>query len=217
MQQYFIIFVIRQNQLNITLYHEQQYNFVNKQLLSKLQIAYNKGIDCILKTQINDAGAPTAWCQQYDEVTLQPAWARKFEPPSICNKESANIVLFLMSIDHPDKKIMDAIRFAVKWFQESSIKNTRYVTVKAPRMVTPYRISENDRIAVTDSTAPLIWTRYYELKTHRPMFSDRNSKTVYSLNEVSRERRSGYGWYVYSPQEVLDKYPEWEKKWVKRQ
>ena len=195
---------------------KQQYDFVNEELRSKLQMAYNKGIDCILKTQINDAGEPTAWCQQYDEVTLQPAWARKFEPPSICNKESAGIVLFLMSIEHPEKKVIDAIKYAVKWFQESSIKNTKYVTVKAPRMVTPYRISETDRIVVTDSTAPLIWTRYYELKTHRPMFSDRNSKTVYSLSEVSRERRSGYGWYVYSPQDVLDKYPEWEKKWIKR-
>ena len=24
----------------------------------------------------------------------------------------------------------------------------------------------------------------------------------------------GYGWYTYSPQQVLDKYPEWQKKWA---
>ena len=63
-----------------------------------------------IKSQINDAGQPTAWCQQHDEVSLQPAWARKFEPPSICNGESAGLVTFLMSIDHPDKEIITAVR-----------------------------------------------------------------------------------------------------------
>jgi hypothetical protein len=31
---------------------------------------------------------------------------------------------------------------------------------------------------------------------------------------VSRERRSGYGWYTYAPQNVLKKYPKWQKKWA---
>ena len=65
-----------------------------------------------------------------------------------------------------------------------------------------------------DSTAAPIWTRYYELKTHRPMFGNRDSKVVYSLTEVARERRDGYGWYTYSPQEVLNKYPNWLQRWA---
>jgi PelA/Pel-15E family pectate lyase len=193
---------------------QSQYDFINSVLHKKLENAYNKGFDCIIKTQINDAGKPTAWCQQYDEVTLKPAWARKFEPASICNKESSDLVIFLMSIDHPSKKIIDAVQNAVVWFQDSKIYNTREKTIKAPRVVTPYRVSETDKIVLTDSTAPPIWTRYYELNTHRPIFCDRNSKIVYTLAEVSRERRAGYGWYLYSPQEVLDKYPEWRKKWA---
>ena len=190
-----------------------QYAFVDDKLRKRLAAAYGKGMDCILRTQINDAGRPTAWCQQYDEVSLQPAWARKFEPPSICNKESADLVLFLMSIDHPDRKIVAAIEDAVAWFRDSRIYYTRVKTIPAPRLVTPFRISTSDRIVVTDSTAPPIWTRYYELKTHRPLFCNRDSKVVYSLAEVLRERRDGYGWYTYDPQEVLDKYPEWEAKW----
>ena len=189
-----------------------QYSFINDTMRNRLQSAYNKGIDCILKTQINDAGKPTAWCQQYDEVTLQPAWARKFEPPCICNKESSSLVLFLMSIDHPSKEICDAIENAVTWFNESIIHNTLVKSIEAPRVQTPYKISTHDRIVVTDSTAPAIWTRYYELKTHRPMFCNRDSKVVYSLAEVARERRDGYGWYSYAPQEVLNKYKEWKKK-----
>lgn len=74
--------------------NQPQYAFIDGQHRAKLIAAYNKGLDCILKTQINDNGKPTAWCQQYDEVKLTPAWARKFEPPSICNGESSGIVLF---------------------------------------------------------------------------------------------------------------------------
>ena len=204
------IMVLLKNILDV----EPQYDFVDNALQIKLKVAFNKGLECVIKTQINDNGTPTAWCQQYDEVTLLPAWARKFEPASICNKESSELVLFLMSIDHPQKEIIDAVQNAVKWFHESVIKNTAYITVPAPRVVTSYRISETDRIAVVDSTAKPIWARFYELKTHKPIFCDRNSKIVYSLAEVGRERRSGYGWYVNSPQEVLKKYPAWENKWI---
>lgn len=193
---------------------EPQYALVDAKLRTKLKVAYNKGLDCIVKTQINDAGKPTAWCQQYDEVTLQPAWARKFEPPCICNKESASLVEFLMSIDHPSKEIIDAIQNAVVWFDESIIHNTTVKTIPAPKKLTPYKISVSDRVVVIDSSAPPIWTRYYELKTHRPMFCNRDSKVVYSLAEVARERRDGYGWYNYEPQKVLKIYPKWQQKWA---
>lgn len=194
--------------------NQPQYSFINEAYRAKVKVAFDKGLDCIVKTQINDAGKPTAWCQQYDERSLQPAWARKFEPPSICNKESADLVLFLMSFDQPAKPVIDAVQNAVAWFQDSKIYNTRVNVIPAPIMHTPYRVSVTDRVVVTDPTAPPIWTRYYELKTHRPLFCNRDSKVVYTLAEVDRERRDGYGWYTYSPQKVLDQYPAWQKKWA---
>ena len=190
------------------------YLFIDAEHREKLVTAYNKGLDCILKTQINDAGNPTAWCQQYDEVTLQPAWARKFEPPSICNGESADLVLFLMSINHPSQVIINAVQNSVVWFQDSKIYNTKVKSIPAPRLVTPFRVSTTDKVVVTDSAAPPIWARYYELNTHKPIFCDRNSKIVYSLAEITRERRDGYSWYNYKPQKVLNSYPKWQKKWV---
>jgi len=191
-----------------------QYDYLDAKYRKKVGDAFTKGLDCIVKTQINDAGVPTAWCQQYDEHTLQPAWARKFEPASISNGESSGIVLFLMSIDHPDAHVIDAVQNAVKWFQDSKIYNTKVMTVPAPTMQTPFRTSTTDRVVVADSTAPPIWTRYYELKTHRPLFCNRDSKVVYSLAEVERERRDGYAWYTYAPQKVLDRYAAWQKKWA---
>lgn len=193
---------------------ESLYDFIDDKLRARIIKAYEKGIDCILKTQIIDNGALTAWCQQHDEVTLAPAWARKFEPPSICNGESSGLVLFLMSIDHPDQKIINAIQAAVRWFENSKIYNTRIKTVKADTLVTNYRISTTDRVVVTDSAAPPVWTRYYELGTHKPLFCNRDSKVVYSLAEVERERRDGYAWYTYAPERVLELYAQWQKKWA---
>lgn len=191
-----------------------EFAFVDSEIRQYCVLAYQKGLDCILKTQIVDHGKLTAWCQQHDEVTLQPAWARAFEPPCICNGESAGIVLFLMSIDHPDSKVVKAIQEAVKWFHESKIMNTRVEIVNAPTENSKYKSYSIDRVVVNDEKAQPIWTRYYELGTHKPLFCDRNSKFLYSMAEVSRERRVGYAWYTYAPQEILNKYPSWQSKWA---
>ena len=185
------------------------YSFIDDMRRLQLESAFDKGLDCILKTQIKDAGQPTAWCQQYDEVYLTPVWARKFEPPSICNGESVKVVQLLMSIKKPSPAVILAVKNAVAWFRASAIQGIRIETFDAPELVTPYRVSKTDKRVIADPQAPVIWARYYELKTHRPLFCNRDSKVVYALAEVQRERRDGYGWYTYEPQKVLDKYDKW--------
>lgn len=192
---------------------EPNFSFIGNNVREKVEVSYEKGLDCILRMQIVDNDRLTVWCQQHDEVTLLPAWARAFEPPGICNGESASVVLFLMSLEKPDQKIIESVQSAVKWFRDSKIYNTRIETVKAPAEKSQYRTYSSDRVVVDDPQAPPIWTRYYELGTHKPLFCDRNSKFLYSMAEVSRERRVGYAWYTYAPQKVLDKYPEWQQKW----
>jgi PelA/Pel-15E family pectate lyase len=193
---------------------DSNFAFVDDKTKKKVSEAYQKGIDCIIKTQIIDQGNLTAWCQQHDEITLLPAWARKFEPPSICNGESSEIVLFLMHIENPNQDIIKSVQGAVKWFSDSKIYNTRVETFDAPKFESKYTTVTKDNRVVIDATAPPIWTRYYELGTHKPLFCDRDSQYLYTLAEVSRERRVGYAWYTYNPEKVLKKYPEWQKKWV---
>ncbi|MEO8237360.1 MAG: pectate lyase [Flavobacterium sp.] len=194
--------------------NDPNFAFVDAKTKNKVNTAYENGIDCILKTQISDHGKLTAWCQQHDEITLLPTWARKFEPPSVSNAESVDIVLFLMKIENPSEQIIRSVQGAVKWFSDSKIYNTRVETFQAPEFESKFKKVTDDRRVVTDSTAPPIWTRYYELGTGRPLFCDRDSVYLYSLAEVSRERRSGYAWYTYNPEKALKKYPEWQKKWT---
>lgn len=190
------------------------YNFIEPRQRRKIQTAFNKGISCILNTQIRENGIATAWCQQHDEVTLAPAWARKFEPPSICNGESVKIIQLLMSLKNPSPDVIKAIEQAVNWFRISAIRGIKIETIKAPPVSDGMfgKTLQTDRIVVNDSTAPAIWARYYELETHRPLFCNRDSKVVYSLAEVERERRVGYAWYTYGPQSILDKYDSWKQK-----
>src|SRR5690606_13569324 len=75
----------------------------------KAKKAFDKGIDCILKTQIVVDGEPTVWCAQHDEDTFAPAKARTYELPSFSGAESASIVMLLMDIENPSKEIVAAV------------------------------------------------------------------------------------------------------------
>lgn len=194
-------------------HNKPAYAFLSDDVHQKVSAAFDKGIECILNTQIKDKSGLTAWCQQHDEVTLQPAWARAFEPPSICNAESVGIVMLLMDLDKPSDRVKNAVQGAVKWFKASAIKGIIVKTVAASPDTSQYTVSHSDKVVVADVSAPQIWTRYYELETHRPLFCNRDSKVVYSLAEVARERRSGYAWYTYNPQRAINKYAGWAKKW----
>ncbi len=66
-----------------------------KALRKQAQAAFDKGVECILKTQIVVDGQPTVWCQQHNRETFLPAPARAFELPSFCSMESASIVHLL--------------------------------------------------------------------------------------------------------------------------
>ncbi len=181
---------------------------------AKARQAFDKGLECILQCQIVEHGTLSVWCQQHDDVTLLPQKARTFEPASICNLESADIVEFLMSIDQPSPKVIRSIEAAVQWFTASRISSIRVETISAPTVKYQFHTATTDKIVVADSTAPPIWPRFSELGTHRPLFSGRNWNIVYSLAEVERERRTGYGWYTYAPETVLNRYPQWAKTHV---
>jgi PelA/Pel-15E family pectate lyase len=157
----------------------------------------------------------TAWGQQHDEKDLSPAKARAYELPSICNRESAGIVLFLMSLDNPGPDVIGSVQSAVQWFEDSKITGIRIETFQTPPAKFKLRTLTTDVRVVEDKTAPPIWARFYELKTHRPLFSNRQSEVFYSLAEVDRERRA-YGWYTDQPEKVLSQYPAWQKNGHRR-
>jgi PelA/Pel-15E family pectate lyase len=184
------------------------YAFIDEARRLKAEKAVEKGLECILKTQLIIDGHRTVWCAQYDEVTLQPAAARKYELVSLSGGESVGIVRFLMSIPKPSPVVIDAIEGAVAWFQKSKLTGIRWVEKKDASL--PEGI---DRVVVNDPNAPPLWARFYELKTNRPMFVGRDGVVKYEVAAIEHERRVGYAWYVEEPGKLLSKdYPEWKRR-----
>jgi PelA/Pel-15E family pectate lyase len=135
------------------------YSFVAAEdVVLKSQQAYNKGIDCILKTQIVVNGKPTVWCAQHDENTLLPAEARSYELPSFSGAESVGIIKLLMDIPDPSLQIIKAVQGAVEWLDLHRLNNVKW----------EYFINSDglkDRKIVYDKEAGVLWARFYDLET----------------------------------------------------
>ncbi|KQC34514.1 pectate lyase [Nonlabens sp. YIK11] len=176
-----------------------------KETLERVKTAFDKGVSCILQTQYVQDGILTGWCAQHDEVTLEPAMGRAYELPSLSGKESAKIVLLLMSIEDPSIAVMESVASAHAWLQRVKIEGLREV-----------RTYDDDgkvinKVMVQDEEAPPLWARFMELENNRPFFCDRDGIKKYSLDEIGAERRNGYGWYTNEPKEVLKTYDRWVK------
>lgn len=167
------------------------FSFIDSNRASRAKTAVQKGIDCILKTQIVVNGVKTAWCQQHDEYTLKPTSARAYEVPSICTSESVGIVNYLKTISNPSYDITNSINSAIEWMRKVQINGIKVVD------------TGSDRIVVSDPNAPPIWARFYEMGTNRPLFADRDGSIHYNMAEISQERRTGYAWYGNWPSKLV--------------
>jgi PelA/Pel-15E family pectate lyase len=190
------------------------YAFVDPDLRDRVRRAFAAGLECVLRCQVLQDGRKTAWCQQHDDRDLRPRAARSFEPAAICSMESAELVLFLMSLTAPSAGVVDAVQNAVSWFDRTQLRGIRAKTVNAPETEYQYHRADFDRIVVSDPDAPPLWPRFTELGTGRPLFCNRDGTPVYSLAEVDRERRTGYAWYTEEPSNVLKNYPRWQREWA---
>jgi PelA/Pel-15E family pectate lyase len=91
------------------------------------------------------------WAQQYDE-DLRPAWARRFEPPSVTGGETQGVMncLISMALYTKDEKFLAPIPPALAWYNRSALPDGN-------------------------------WARFYELKTNKPLYFTSNDRTTYRL------------------------------------
>ncbi|ALR32503.1 pectate lyase [Chryseobacterium sp. IHB B 17019] len=182
---------------------KNDFDVVDSKLKEKSKIAVQKGIECILKTQVLQKGIPSIWADQYNEITLQPDKARAFEPISLATGESVGIVKFLM-MQPVTSEIEKSIKSAVKWFKQNKIAGYSYNVTKQD--------GKTVRILAEDKNS-VIWARFYDINTNKPLFGDRDGSVKYNYNEVSEERRNGYSWFGDSPEKLINKeFPKWLEK-----
>ena len=193
------------NQLRSIYEKKAPYTFLPDNICQQARNAFNKGIECILKTQVRQNGELTVWCAQHDRVTLEPCKARAYELPSLSGQESDNIVLLLMSLPHPSAYVVKSIEGAIKWFQKSELKGIQKEYFTNSDGKKDYRM-------VPCEDCPTLWARFYDLETNRPFFCDRDGIKKYDISEIGHERRNGYSWYNKDGSKVLKRYEKWKKE-----
>ncbi len=170
---------------------QEPFTFIDESLIKNVRVSLEKGIDCILKTQIEVNGIKSAWAQQYDKEQLIPIGGRIFEPAAISTKESIEIIKFLQSIPNPSKEINEAINSAIKWLNSVKITDTKFI------------YQNNDKVIIHVQNAPSIWARFYEIGTNKAIFADYDGTIYYDVSQISLERRLNYDWYGYWPNKLF--------------
>lgn len=182
-------------------------NLTDEALRSRLRTAFDKGIECILATQIRVGGHPTVWCQQHDRETLAPAPARSYELPSFCSAESAQLVGLLMQLPDPDDRIKEAVHGAMAWFDAHKLLGHHIERTGRPKS------PEADTRLVADPAAGPLWGRFYDLENCEIYVSDRDGVPRKSLEEIGHERRNGYSWYNDNPLALYPVYDKWADRY----
>ncbi|HEC45132.1 MAG TPA: hypothetical protein ENI20_20185 [Bacteroides sp.] len=104
------------------------------------------------------------WAQQYNEF-LQPAWARTFEPPSVCPSVTIKNINTLIDLYLVlgDETLLEPIPDALRWLHEIRMENGK-------------------------------WARFVELGTNKALYYDRSRIRVDKLDDLHPERRTGYSY-----------------------
>jgi PelA/Pel-15E family pectate lyase len=179
--------------------HKPEFVFVSPALKARAGECLDRGIRCVLATQLRDAaGHLTIWGQQHDPLTLQPCAARNFEPIAECSNESVGLVKFLMTIPSPTPEIIASVEAAIGWFPAHALHGVAW----------DRRRPEPGLQASPD--APDLWSRYYELGTGKPIFSERDRMVHYDVSEISLERRKGYGWFNTLANDLPAAHAQWK-------
>lgn len=184
-----------------------QGDLTDDQLRQQMTAAFNKGIECILNTQIVTDGELTVWCQQHDRETFLPAPARAFELPSYCTMESATLTRLLMELPNPDERVKKAVHAAMRWFDKYKLTGYKVVRTGHPGS------ADQDTRLVKDAEAHPIWARFYDLDLCEPFVCDRDGVPRRHLEQIGAERRNGYAWYNDRPISLYKRYQKWAKKY----
>ena len=176
-----------------------EFAFVPADLRARVATAAVRGLDCVLASQISINGRRTVWCQQVDPLTLAPVGARNYEMPSQSAGESAGIVLYLMALPDPSPAVINAVHAAAAWLQKTPLRDAVFQ---------PAPDGTGRKLLPSPGAGPL-WPRYSEIGSDRPLFGDRDLTIHDDVNEISAERRNGYGWFSDSPKRTLAHYAKW--------
>ena len=181
------------------------FDFLPRKYFRKAKKSFDKGISCILRTQIVRDGQLTVWCAQYDHQTLQPAKARAYELVSLSGAESFGILELLLTLSSPSDAVIKAVEGGALWAESSKVEGLKFDYFRTPDGKRDYRMAPCD-------DCPPLWARFYDIDTNEPFFCDRDGVKVDAVEKIGIERRTGYSWYSGDGNQFLKHYEKWKKR-----
>jgi len=181
--------------------NEPDFAFLDASQRQKAAAALDRGIQCVLQSQIRQGTNRTVWCAQFDPLTLRPSAARKMEPASLSGAESAHILLFLMSITNPSPDMVTSIESGLHWFEDAKIKGETKTGPNGKQYFEPNPAGGEVR-----------WARFYNLTNNQPEFPGRDGVIYNSFAEMAAVNRLGYDYFSSLPGSIIG---NGQKKWRK--
>ncbi|MGI4718183.1 MAG: pectate lyase [Janthinobacterium lividum] len=173
--------------------------FVPAALVREAGMAAQRAVELFLAAQRTSGGKRTGWGQQHDALTLELAGARNFEPAALASAESASVLLLLMRIPDPSPEVREAVQAGVAWLRAAALRDVAWRASG----------SADGRRLVPAPGAGEIWARYYDARTGKPVFGDRDRSIHDDVNELQVERRNGYAWFGTAPARAIARYAAW--------
>ena len=160
----------------------------------KCQQSFDRGLECIMKCQIDDNGVKAAWCAQHDPSDFLPTEGRPHELPSVSGYESASLLSFLMTIEDPSEELQECITSAIKWLDAHKIEG---------KAIEDYTnaAGQSDR-RIVDKAGSAIWGRFIQIggESGKKIY-DKFFKKLKDRNK-SRTYNTGGKAYTYTEYEI---------------
>ncbi|WP_160153556.1 pectate lyase [Microbulbifer sp. ALW1] len=189
------------------------FDYIDTGIQQRAATAVAKGDALLLQLQVKIDGVPTGWAGQYHEDSLQPAQGRAYELPGILAWETVPVLEYLMAIENPSAEVIAAVHGGARWLASVKLEGFRIERVEAKGQRFDYHAADYDLVVVKDERAKPIWARFYDLESSKPFLANRDGRRVSQLSEVDLERRTGYSWYGYWPENFLNvEYPAWKQR-----
>jgi len=181
--------------------NEHEFVFLDEPQRQQAAEALARGVQCVLKMQIVQAGRKSGWCSQFDALTLQPSSARKMEPATLGGPESAHIVQFLMTVTNPAPEVVACIESGLQWLEAVKLTGESRTNAKGKKV-----------FEITTTGSEIRWARFYNLTNSHPVFPGRDGILYDTFEAMAAKNKLGYDYYTSLPGSIVN---NGQKKWRK--
>jgi pectinesterase len=168
------------------------HTFVGDGRRRRARESLERGIRCVLDSQVVVDGRRAGWSAIHDPLTLAPFGLRS--DPGLAAAATAGVIGFLMEQDSDDPRVAAAVHGGAAWMRETMLWGLAYTPHQEP--------------VPTPGAGPL-WARDYETGWNRPLFPLAEGEAGNDWRRVPASAWTRDDWLTDAPAWVLAQYDRW--------